>query len=254
MLRRSMLRLIALPLLAQRPLWAQANSAAAANVYRIATLLENDPATVIASRILEIAYKRLNLQIKVEQLPGERALRSANNGEMDGELYRRAGIEKDYPNLLQVAVPLMNYEIVVFCRDPSIVVPNWDALRSFAIGFVKGVKIIEANTQGMRADPTPTLRQAFMKLMLGRSDLVVANRLSGLAALRELNLDEMRILNPPLAKFPVFHYLHNKHASIVPQLFKVLSQMQDEKLITEIQHAVSHELSQLPKGQPGKEF
>lgn len=249
-----MLRLILLPLLAERPLWAQSINPAASNVYPIATLLENDPATVIASRILELAYKRLNLQLKVEQLPGERALRSANNGEMDGELYRRAGIEKDYPNLVQVAVPLMNYEIVVFCRDPSMVVPNWEALRPFAIGFVKGVKIIEANTLGMRADPTPTLRQAFMKLMLGRSDLVVANRLSGLAALRELNLDEMRVLSPPLAKFPVFHYLHNKHANMVPQLVKVLTQMQEEKLIAEIQNAVSHELSQLPRGQPGKEF
>ncbi len=254
MLRRSALKLLMLPALAELPALAQTSATGSSTVYRISTLLENDPATIIATRVLTMAYQRLNLQLKVEQLPGERALRNANNGETDGELYRRAGIDKEYPNLLVIGVPLMQYEIVVFSRDSQLEITNWESLRPYAIGFVKGVKIVEVNTQGMRADPTPTLRQAFMKLMLGRSDVVVANRLSGIAALKELNIDEVRTLSPALAKFPVFHYLHKKHADLVPQLFAVLQQMQEEKLITAIQNAVAHELSHTPRGQHSKEF
>ncbi len=50
-----------------RPGWALTPA-----VMRISTLLEEDPATWIASRILHEAYARLNLQLEVVKMPGER--------------------------------------------------------------------------------------------------------------------------------------------------------------------------------------
>ena len=46
------------------------------------------------------------------------------------------------------------------------------------------------------------------------------------------------ILSPPLATFPVFHYLHKKHAALVPRLTAVLQQMQKDKTIDALQKAV----------------
>jgi polar amino acid transport system substrate-binding protein len=77
--------------------------------------------------------------------------------------------------------------------------------------------------------------------MLGRSDVVVANRTSGLAVLKELNLQEIKVLTPPLVSFPVFHYLNSKHAALVPKLTTVLQQMQKDKSIENIQKAVMSE-------------
>ncbi len=213
--------------------------------WRFSTLLEHDPATVIAARIVSLAFQRLKLQVKIEQMPGERALRSSNNGEVDGELYRRAGIEKDYPNLLMVPVALMNYEIVVFSRRPDLQVDNWESLRGAVIGYVKGIKIIEANTGGMHIDPAPTLRQAFAKLMLGRCDVVLANRISGLAALKamELRASEVSIARTALAKFPVYLYLHKKHQAYLPQILTSLQQLQEEKMMQTIQNAVLSEFN-----------
>lgn len=236
MRRRTLLQLASLSCVTTYSAWAQVRKP-----MQISTLLEQDPATSIAEQIMTEAYRRLGLGLVVSKLPGERSLRSANNGETDGELYRKVGMERDYPNLLIVPVALLNYEIVIFTRGTNFVVNGWESLRPFTVGYVKSIKIVEKNTQGMKVEVANTLRQAFLKLMLGRSDVVVANRASGLAVLKELNLPEIKVLTPPLVTFPVFHYLHNKHAALVPKLTTVLQQMQKDKSIENIQKAVMSE-------------
>ncbi|MBY0573538.1 MAG: transporter substrate-binding domain-containing protein, partial [Undibacterium sp.] len=139
-------------------------------------------------------------------------------------------------------IPLLTYEIVVFSRGTEFNVQNWNSLRPFSIGFVKGIKVLEQNTVGMRIETAASLRLAFLKMMLGRSDIVLANRLSGIFTLKQLNNTEIKILNPPLVRFPVYHYLHRKHAALLPQLEAVLSQMQKEKRIEQIQTEVIAEM------------
>lgn len=218
------------------PGWAQDNKA-----MQISTLLELDPATRIAEQVMVEAYRRLGMQMVVHKVPGERSLRSANNGDMDGELYRKLGIDREYPNLVIVPVTLLTYEIVIFTLGTSFVVHGWDSLRPYTIGYVKSIKIVEQNTQGMRVEVAFTLRQAFLKMTLGRSDVVVANHASGMAALKELNLPGVKVLTPALATFPVFHYLNKKHAALVPKLTTVLQQMQKDKTIETIQKSVMAE-------------
>lgn len=240
MRRRTLLALSAVPAWSGMPAWAQGD--VGNKPLNISTLLEVDPATSIAERVVTEAYRRLGMKVVVHKIPGERSLRSANSGDMDGELYRKLGMDREYPNLVIVPVPLLTYEIVIFTLGTSFVVHGWDSLRPYTIGHVKSIKIVEQNTQGMRVEVAATLRQAFLKMTLGRSDLVVANHASGLAALKELNLqDTVKVLSPPLATFPVFHYLNKKHAALVPQLTTVLQQMQKDKTIETIQKSVMAE-------------
>ncbi|MES2950387.1 MAG: transporter substrate-binding domain-containing protein [Pseudomonadota bacterium] len=247
MRRRTLLELTAFPCLSPMALWAQDN----AKPMQISTLLELDPATSIAEQVVIEAYRRLGMQVVIHKIPGERSLRSANNGDMDGELYRKLGMDREYPNLVIVPVALLTYEIVIFTLGTSFVVNGWDSLRPYTVGYVKSIKIVEQNTQGMRVEVAATLRQAFLKMSLGRSDVVVANRASGMAALKdmkELNLADVKILAPALAMFPVFHYLNKKHAALVPKLTTVLQQMQKEKTIETIQKSVMSELVLLDPG------
>ena len=218
------------------------NSASALSRIQISTLLENDPAAEIAEQILNLAYQRLGITLVVKKFPGERSLYSANNGETDGELYRKIGMERDYPNLVIVPIPLQTYEIVIFTLATDFNVHGWESLSPFVIGYVKGIKIIEQNTKGMRVEPAVTMRQAFLKMSLGRSDVVIANRASGLAVLKELNMTDVRVLKPALASFAVFHYLHKKHQDLVPKLSAVLKQMQSDKSIEDIQKSVLSKL------------
>ncbi|MCU6499316.1 transporter substrate-binding domain-containing protein [Rugamonas sp. A1-17] len=233
MKRRTLLQLALLP-------WLPAVAAPARPVINVSTLLGEDPATDVAEQVLREAYSRLGYKLEVHRLPGERTLLYANEGRMDGELYRKLGMDRQYPNLIIVPVPLLTYEIVVFTHGTDFQLNGWDSLKPYTIGHVRGIKIVQENTVGMRTEAVPTMTQAFQKMMVGRTDLVVGNRLSGMAVIKNLKLDEVRVLNPPLASFPVYHYLNKQHEALAVQLAAVLRQMRAEKVIEAIQQRVAN--------------
>ncbi len=233
MRRRTVMKLAGLPFLINLPLQAQQN-----RTLHISTLLLSDPATIIAAKEVVEAYRRLNLNVEIKELPGDRSLQSANLGETDGELYRRAELEAQYSNLIMVPVPLMNYEIVVFSHKVNFPVKDWESLRPYNVGFVKSIKAIEDNTRGMKIEVAPALRNAFLKMMVGRSDVVVCNRLSGLGMIKELGLTDVKLLSPALSIFPVYHYIHKKHAELLVKLTRELRQMQEDKTFENMQKTV----------------
>lgn len=215
-----------------------AASSLAQNVMRVSTLLEEDPAMLVAERIMREAYRRLGIRLEVQAMPGERSLISANSGETDGELYRKIDIDKTYTHLLRVPTPLLSYEIVVFTKLEPFKVESWESLRPYKIGFVKGIKIIEEKTAGMQVESVATMQQAFAKLARGRSDIVLANRLSGLAALRAHAIQGVGVLMPPVVTFFVYHYLNDKHAALLPKLSAVLKAMEHERTLQKIRDEV----------------
>lgn len=212
-----------------------AGAAVTAQEIHISTLVGSDPASTVAELVMTEAYRRIGRQLVVHRLPGERTLMVANEGRMDGELYRKVGIERDYPNLMIVPVPLLTYEIVVFTRGTDFVVNGWESLRPFTIGYVRGIKIIKENTGGMKTEAVPAMDMAFRKLTMGRTDIVVGNRLSGLAAAAALGIDDVRVLAPALASFPVYHYVNKNHAALVPGLVAALQAMTADKTIEKLQ-------------------
>lgn len=218
------------------PAWVAAQ---ALPVMNVSTLVGDDPAAVISELVLREAYRRLGRTLVVHQLPGERSLVYANEGKMDGELYRKLGLDRDYPNLVIVPVPLLTFELVIFSRGTSFVVNGWDSLRPYTMGFVRGNKIAQENTKGMKVEQVSTMLQAFEKLMVGRTDLVLGHRASGMAVVRSQKLEGITVLEPPLASFPVYHYVNKKHEALVPELTRVLKQMQADRTIERIQRSLS---------------
>jgi len=207
---------------------------------RISTLaLESDPTSQAVAKVMLEAYRRMGMEAYIVSMPGERSLVSANSGETDGELYRKAGIEKTYPNLVMVPVPVASYEVVAFVPTYSVVSVNgWASLQALRIAFVKGIKIIEENTGGMQVVPLASLQQAFAMLDKGRVDVVLANRVAGMAALRAMKLTGIEPRQQPLAAFPVFHYLHVSRQALVPKLSQVLQDMTRERWIQRAQEEI----------------
>ncbi len=106
---------------------------------------------------------------------------------------------------------------------------------------MRGIKIVAENTVGMKTEAVPTMERAMQKLAMGRTDIVVGNRLTGLAALEALNMDDVSTLAPALASFPVFHYVNKKHAAIVPELLEALKAMKADKTLEKLQkQALQH--------------
>ncbi|HXA46937.1 MAG TPA: transporter substrate-binding domain-containing protein [Burkholderiaceae bacterium] len=216
-------------------IWLMACLCHANPVITISTLFETDPATTVATRILSDAYAKLGITLKVVVMPGERSLISANSGVTDGELYRKGDLMNLYPNLRLVPIPIMHYEIVAFCRCKPFTVDGWGSLKAYRIGYIRGIKIVEQNTVGMNTEPVGTLEQAFGKLELGRSDIVLANRATGIALLRTQQWNDVIVLQPALATFPVYHYLSRNHEELVPKLTEVLRQMEKNGSMERIQ-------------------
>ncbi len=140
---------------------------------------------------------------------------------------------------MMVPVALMRYEIVAFSKMPGLkLTQGWESLRPFRFDFIKGIKIIEDNTAGMQFETVATLRQAFSKLERDRSDMVLSNRISGLAALRALKLSGIHMASPALASFPVYHYLHKRHLDLHGRLTRVLQELEQQKFIQQAQAEV----------------
>ncbi len=208
--------------------------------------------SVISTRILSEAYGRIGIEITTRVLSGPRALSMSNQGSIDGELFRGKINGDQFPNLIRIPVPIMYGEIVVFTKDVEFEVVGWDSLRPYSIGIQYGVKEIEDGTKGMRVEPVRHSEQLLMKLATGRNDIVVHPRDLGLHALKAViaqppegvdpeALQGIRLLEPPLQRDALFHYLHNKHAELVPKLTVALQEMADEGLIQRIREKVEAE-------------
>lgn len=215
------------------------SQAAHATTIEVSTLVEASPVTEVAEKVMTEAYRRLGLTLQVKPLPGERALQSANDGLMDGELYRGGDIAQTYTNLVKIPVVIATVDFVVFAKDKTLPVRAWKDLAPYTVGYKRGIKTIEVNLpNGTKSEPVMATEQAFKKLDTGRNDAVVAVRLTGLLALKELGIKNITILDPPLQSLQLFHFLHVKKKGLADRLTATLQQMEREGVMKSIQREV----------------
>lgn len=208
------------------------------------------PMAIVSTRLLTEAYRRLGIEIETRELPVARSLYMANAGDVDGELFRGVLNEKDFPNLIRIPVALAYAQLVVFTTDAEFEVTGWDSLRPYTIGIRIGTKGAEAGTAGMRVESVAHVDQLFKKLALGRNDVVVLPRDVGLMTLKTMklegiegmNLEDIRILEPPLQQDALYHYLHKKHERLIPKITDVLQQMEKEGDLQRIREEAEAEL------------
>ncbi len=169
------------------------------------------------------ALRRIGYELHVVPLPHERALVNANAGIEDGDLYRAAGFENDYPNLVQVREPLVNQDFVAVSRRSDVEVRSWADLGRYSVAYVTGNKILERRLEGV-ADVTSVRDNAllFGLLAAGRADVVLINRWVGLVAARQAGL-AVRVQEPPLVRVPMFIYLHRRNEALVRPLAAALA-------------------------------
>ncbi|QTA85079.1 substrate-binding periplasmic protein [Desulfonema magnum] len=194
----------------------------------VLTTLDSHLNAVVGVNILREAYQRIGIQIETKILPAERALHMANKGKFDGEVIRIREVQELYPNLRRVPVPVIAMEGVVFTKDVTFDVTGWESLKPYTIGILIGSKFIEKGTRGLTVEAVPTYKQVLLKLNAGRTDVAVMARTNGLIELRKLNMKGIRVLEPPLVKARLYHYLHKKNEHLIPQIAQVLKNMVEE--------------------------
>lgn len=105
--------------------------------------------TDISEAVLRLAYQKMGLEVDVLYYPSKRAIRAANNGVTDGELYRVAGVEMRHTHLIKVPVPVNKMEAVVLTKGHQFRVNGWQSLTPYVIGKRAGVWFSDQGTLGM---------------------------------------------------------------------------------------------------------
>lgn len=173
------------------------------------------------------AFRRTGLEFRLIVQPSERSLYSANNGEVDGEGLRVAGLGVQYPNLVQVPERYVGISFVAFARDANIVLDRgWDSLKPHSVAFITGWKMFEANAGVARSvTKVEQPEQLFRMVDSGRVDLALYTRADGIALVQRLGLASVAPLVPSLKDVDMYLYLHRKHEALVPRLAAALRAM-----------------------------
>ncbi len=114
------------------------------------TAVANSPDTGVSGEVLKEAYRRLGIDISILKLGASEALQRSNSGSADGEVQRIDGISRNFPNLLQVPIPINYIQGAVFSKNNALKLRGWHSLRTFKIGLVKGIIFAEKGTRGMQ--------------------------------------------------------------------------------------------------------
>jgi len=185
--------------------------------------LSNDAQSGFVDVIVGKALHRIGYQLKTVWLPAERALINANAGIDDGDLLRISGLQKSYPNLIQVPEKVINLEFVVFTTKTSFPVKGWKSLKPYSVAIITGWKILERNIPaGTDLIKVNNVEQLFALLLKNRVDAIVYSRWVGLDYIQQHKLRGVKLLEPPLARRKLYVYLHKKHEHLVPRLARSL--------------------------------
>ena len=96
-------------------------------------------------------FKRLGIEIEVISLPAERSIRNTNAGIEDGDLFRIAGLEKTYSNLIMVPEKMGDFEFMGYSLKAGVKVKNWAGLEPYKVGIITGWKMYELNVKRAEA-------------------------------------------------------------------------------------------------------
>lgn len=175
--------------------------------------------------VARAAFKRIGVDVEIAVLPAERSLINVNEGFDDGDIFRAAGLERDYPNLLRVPGKILDNEFMAYTKRADIKIRNWADLQPYAVAYATGWRIFDLNVTGVKElTKTASIEDLFLLLEKGRADVILMDRWQGLLIARR-NGYQVHLQEPPLARIEMFMYLNKKHAALVPRVAQALADM-----------------------------
>jgi polar amino acid transport system substrate-binding protein len=195
----------------------------------MASPLSKDDQTGFYDQILIEAFRRVGQPVKITHLPTERSITNANLGITDGEFPRISGLDRLYPNLLEVPEKIDDFKFTAFTWRDDIQLKDWASCKPYNVAIVRGWKILEANLVDVKS-LVKVKNQELLFSLLGkhRTDIAVYSHFEGQEMIKKLGLQSVRDLQPPLATREMFLYLNKKHLQLIPAIAKQLRSMKQD--------------------------
>ncbi|WP_426415699.1 substrate-binding periplasmic protein [Aestuariirhabdus sp. LZHN29] len=196
--------------------------------------IENSAFTDFATEVLTEAYRRAGNSIEVQPLPAARALKASSSGLTDGELYRTQGLEKRFPSLIPVNIPIFLSHWQAYTKNTPLEIHGWDSLRGVKIGIRRGIATTDKGTEGMNTVSTNTNESLFQLLVADRVDVIVLSKINAQKEINKADYPEVTLQSPAVQIVPVYHYLHKKNAALIPPLEEALLAMTNDGELAQI--------------------
>jgi len=186
-------------------------------------------------RILAEALRRLGHTFVQVRIPSERALVSLDQGLIDGEYVRIAGLETGYPTIVRVPEPIARMEFVAFTLSASLPIDSWKDLSGLRLGIIRGWKIVEEKTKGFKdLQPVRDEEGLFNMLTLGRVDAVVYERLEGVRYVSKFGAPAGMRAGKTLELRDMYLYLSGRRSALAAPLAAELRKLRNEGFIDAI--------------------
>ncbi|MEP0175629.1 MAG: hypothetical protein ABJH28_00015 [Paraglaciecola sp.] len=193
--------------------------------------IENNSARVICEDKLTRAFNQIGYKFEVSLMPAKRALLMSNNGTTNGEVARIGGLDKDYPNLIQVNESCYSHLVYFYVKSgKEFTVDGWGSIPAdYLLGYRKGMKYIEFASEKypFKLYSIDNLDQSLQMLMLmfDRIDLLVGSTSLFKALSKQADISGVVRLEPAVEKHMFYPYKHKKHSHLLPELTAKLAEV-----------------------------
>ena len=196
------------------------------------------PVSDLLHQIMELTFSKAGIEMSFSQLPAERSIALVARGIDDAECCRiPKAIEKDYPDLVRVPEIVYIARFSAFAKKPLPDIKNFESLKPYSVATVSGWKILVNNLNKVNPEVLHIMESSqsmFQILQKGRIDIATYGYLGGLEVISSLGLNDISVIEPPLATAPLYLYLNEKHKHLVPRLVKAIKELKEEGKIEEI--------------------
>ncbi|MCG7530307.1 hypothetical protein MHM98_02905 [Psychrobium sp. MM17-31] len=166
-------------------------------------------------------YRELGIELSVTSLPSKRSLTFSNQGQLDGELLRVEGIEENYDNLIPIPITLYQMSAYAYTIEGKTDFKHPADILRFTVGMHRGVQWEEKFVSQFPryVSRVGGTEKKFKLLTLGRVDYVISTeeRANEIIA-KHFKDTKIKRVSPMLKHINLIHYLHKKHAHLIPQI------------------------------------
>ncbi len=192
--------------------------------------------------LVRILGKKLGIPIEISaNLPWRRVLLYLDTGKLDMTvaIYRTIDREKKY----NFSIPYHKNAAHIFVKHDrsfdfqgleDLVGKTGDVPMGASFGIVFDTFVTERN---LRIEYVPSKDQRFKKLLLGRSDYLIQDKLDGIMYIRKNLLSEEVVMLPKAISFTDVHFAISKHSpyvKLMPEINTVLEELKQNGTISSL--------------------
>jgi len=194
--------------------------------------------------IMEEAFKRNDLKLELQPMPGSRSLQQAEDGKTDGDAHRIFDLikNKGLHNLIRIPEIQQVIHDYAWSKKNLNLDNGWSDLSAYTVGVHLGTVFVpaQAKKHAKFVWPVNNTEQMFKMLITDRLDLVIATPSNAdILKTEAFKNSVIRRIEPPLTSLDIYTYLHKKHRDLVPRVAESLHTMKVDgtyrKLIQSIQ-------------------